>query len=93
MLIWSLFVSCARKRALPPPALVHRDAQLSQLDLGRLDLAHQFVVGLGHVIEGQHAPAEADEEVRAEGNEGPERELCWRGQEGLACRSGDGSDL
>lgn len=57
--------------SLPSP-LVHGDAQLPQLPLGDLDLAHELVVGLGDVVEGQDAPAEADEQVGAEGDEGPE---------------------
>lgn len=57
------------------PSLVHRDAQLPQLDLGGLDLAHELLMGGGDVVEGQHAPAEEDEEVGAEGDEGPEGKL------------------
>ncbi|KAL2279268.1 hypothetical protein FJTKL_13629 [Diaporthe vaccinii] len=52
--------------------LIHGDAQLPQLPLGDLDLAHELVVRLGDVVEGQDAPAEADEQVGAEGDEGPE---------------------
>lgn len=52
--------------------LIHCDAQLAQLHLCDLDLAHKLVVGLGYVVEGQDAPAEADEQVGAEGDEGPE---------------------
>lgn len=55
-----------------PYPLVHSDAQLPQLHLGHLDLAHQLLVRLGGVVEGQDAPAEADEQVGAEGDEGPE---------------------
>ena len=32
-------------------------------------------MGLGHVVEGHDVPAEAEEQVRAEGDEGPEGEL------------------
>lgn len=46
-----------------------------QLALRNVDLAHQLRVGLGHVVEGQHAVAELEEQEGAEGNEGPEGEL------------------
>lgn len=55
--------------------LVHGHAQLPQLGLGELDFAHEFLVCLGTVVEGHDAPAETDEEVRAEGDESPERKL------------------
>lgn len=66
--------------------LVHGDAQLPQLPLGDLDLAHELVVGLGDVVEGQDAPAEADEQVGAEGDEGPE------GQDGHDLGLDDGGE-
>lgn len=56
----------------PFSPLIHGDAQLPQLPLGDLYLAHELVVRLGDVVEGQDAPAEADEQVGAEGDEGPE---------------------
>lgn len=68
------------------PPLVHRDAQLPQLPLGDLDLAHELFVGLGDVVEGQDAPAEADEQVGAEGDEGPE------GQDGHDLGLDDGGE-
>lgn len=66
--------------------LIHGDAQLPQLPLGDLDLAHELVVGLGDVVEGQDAPAEADEQVGAEGDEGPE------GQDGHDLGLDDGGE-
>lgn len=65
-------------QAIRAVALVHRDAELPQLDLGELDLAHDLGVRGGDVVEGEHAPAEAGEEVCPEGDEGPERELFSR---------------
>lgn len=35
-------------------------------------------MGEGHVVEGEDAPAETEEEVGSEGDEGPERELFVR---------------
>lgn len=52
--------------------LIHSDPHLSQVRLGEFDLAHEFLVRLGAVVEGEDAPAEAAEKVRAEGDEGPE---------------------
>lgn len=54
------------------PDLFDRDAQLPQVRLGQLDLPHDLLVGLGNVVEGQYAPAQAGEEVCAEGDQGPE---------------------
>lgn len=66
--------------------LIYRNAQLPQLDLGHLDLAHELFVGLGGVVEGQDAPAEADKQVGAEGDEGPE------GQDGDDLGLNDGGE-
>jgi hypothetical protein len=52
--------------------LIYCDAQLPQLDLGNLDLAHKLLVRLGGVFKGHDAPAEAEEKVGAERDEGPE---------------------
>lgn len=60
------------QRAFALASLVDSDAQLPQLRLGRLDLAHELFVRLGDVVEGQDAPAQPGQEVRAEGDEGPE---------------------
>lgn len=57
------------------PCLVHIHAQRSEVLLGQLDFAHQLLVCVGAVVEGQDAPAEADEQVGAERDEGPEGEL------------------
>ena len=59
-----------RSRALPN-LLIHGNAQLPQLDFGRLDLPHQLLVRLGNVVESQDAPAEAEEEVCAQANDRP----------------------
>lgn len=73
--IFSCSASCPSISDSSPSSSVHRNTQLAQLNLRRLDLAHQLLVRLGAVVEGQHAPAEAEEQVRAEGDEGPEGEL------------------
>ncbi len=57
------------------PLLVHIHAQCPQLFLRHLDLRHQLLVRLGDVVEGQDAPAEAGEEVRAESDQEPEGKL------------------
>lgn len=51
------------------------DAELSQIRLGHVDLAHEFLVRLGDIVEGQDAPAEPEQEKGAEGDESPEGEL------------------
>lgn len=56
-------------------SLVDIDAQFPQVGLGQLDLAHQLLVGGGYVVEGHDVPAESEEEVGAEGDEGPEGKL------------------
>lgn len=60
-------------------ALVNGDAKVAQVSLGLLDLSHELLVRLRHVVEGNDAPAETEEEEGAKGNEGPEGELR-RGQ-------------
>lgn len=47
----------------------------AQLGACFLDLCHQFLVCFGDVVEGEDTPAELEEEICAEGYEGPEREL------------------
>ena len=39
-------------------------------------LLHDLPVRLGYVIEGEDAPAELEEKVGAEGDEGPKGKLC-----------------
>lgn len=56
-------------------SLVDVDATRAQVFLRQLDLGHDLLVRLGHVVEGQHAPAETEEQVGAEGDEQPEGEL------------------
>ena len=58
--------------------LVHINAKSPQVRLGQFDLLHELLVRLGHVVEGEDAPAEAEEEECAERNEGPEGKLNYR---------------
>lgn len=58
--------------------LVHVDAKSPQVRLGQFDLLHELLVRLGHVVEGEDAPAEAEEEECAERYEGPEGKLNYR---------------
>lgn len=58
--------------------LVYIDAQTPQVLLSELDLGHELLVRLGHVVEGHDVPAEPEEEVGAEGDEGPEGELLYQ---------------
>jgi hypothetical protein len=55
-------------------SLVHIDAQLPQVGLGHVDLGHELLVRLGNVVEGEDAPAKAEEEHGSKGNKGPEGE-------------------
>lgn len=71
--------------------LVHVNAQLPQIDLGQLNLLHELLVRRGDIVEGEDAPAETEEEERAEGNEGPEGELRTRKEQKLvACGQDSG---
>lgn len=58
--------------------LVDSDAELSQLDLGLLNLRRELLVRVGNVVEGEDAEAESEEEVCAKGHECPEGELLQR---------------
>lgn len=58
-------------------SLVDSDTHLSQFGLGLVNLSHELLVRLWHVVEGEDAPAEAEEEECAEGDEGPEGELWF----------------
>ena len=42
--------------------LIHIDAELSQVDLGQADLLHELLVSGGHVVEGENAETEAEEQ-------------------------------
>lgn len=56
-------------------SLINTNALGPEIRLRKLDLLHQLLVRLGRVAEGEHAPAEAEEDPSAEGDEGPEGEL------------------
>lgn len=58
--------------------LVNVNAQPPQIRLGHINLLHQLLVRGGDVVEGEDAPAEAEEEHSAKGDEGPEGELFAR---------------
>lgn len=60
------------------PQLVDINTQSTELHPGLLDLRLQLVVRCGAFVEGDEAPAEAGEEVGAEGNESPDGELVNR---------------
>lgn len=55
--------------------LIHINPHCPQLGPRMLDLAHQFLVRFGYVIERHDAVAESSEEVCAKSYEGPERQL------------------
>lgn len=58
--------------------LVDVDTELAEVDLGGLDLVHQLLVRLRHVVKGKNAEAETEQKKGAERNEGPERKLFSR---------------
>jgi len=62
--VWVLFAN-----------LVDSDAELSELNLGLLNLRRELLVCVGDVVEGEDAEAETEEEVCAEGDQSPEGEL------------------
>lgn len=73
--LYPLKKSGAQRNATPAKSsLVDSDAHLSQFSLGLVNLGHELLVRLRHVVEGEDAPAEAEEEECAEGDEGPEGE-------------------
>jgi len=55
-----------------PDYLVHIHTLSSQIRSRKVNLLHQLCMCLGHIVEGKHPPAEFEEEVRAEGDKGPE---------------------
>jgi hypothetical protein len=55
--------------------LVDIDSKLAQILLGQVNLPHKLLVRLGNVVEGQNAPAQTEEERRAEADESPEWQL------------------
>lgn len=74
--LYPLKKSGAQRNATPTKtSLVDSDTHLSQFGLGLVNLGHELLVCLRHVVEGEDAPAEAEEEECAEGDEGPEGEL------------------
>lgn len=72
--------------------LVDIDALGPQIRARNVDLLHQLGVGGRHVVEGEDAVAELEEEVGAEGDEGPEGELGGGVSLG-ARRVGGGEDV
>lgn len=55
--------------------LIHVYTEFSQVHLCLIDLLQYLLVCVRNIVEGEDAPAEAEEEESAEGNEGPEGEL------------------
>jgi hypothetical protein len=68
-------VQIAQIHLLPSLLLINIHPLRPQILLGHLNLLHQLGIRIGRVAEGQHAPAEAEEQPRAEGDEEPEGEL------------------
>ena len=76
--LYPLKKSGAQRNATPAKSsLVDSDAHLSQFGLGLVNLGHELLVRLRHVVEGEDAEAEAEEEDGAKGDEGPKGELKW----------------
>lgn len=61
----------------PSSHLIHTNTLGLQIRPRSLNLPHQFLVSLRHIIKSEDAISEFEKEVRAEGNEGPEGEL-WK---------------
>jgi hypothetical protein len=71
-------VPCAYLEITPTPptnALVNSNALGPEFSLRLLDLAHQFLVCVGYIVESEDAVTEFEEEVCAERHKGPEWEL------------------
>jgi hypothetical protein len=58
--------------------LINTDPLGLQIRSRNLNLAHQFLVSLRHIVEGKDTVSEFEKEVCAEGDEGPEGELRGR---------------
>lgn len=71
-------VMCSRRRPSTSCLIISTNINAlgSELCPSLLDLCHQLRVCLRYVVEGEDAPAELEEEVCAEGNERPERDLA-----------------
>lgn len=80
---FSCFVSSSRLRLSARDgsvrSLVDINTELAQVRLGQVNLLHQLLVRLGDVVEGQDAPAQAEEEQGTEADEGPEWQLLFCG--------------
>lgn len=55
--------------------LVHVDAQLPQIRLGQVNLAHQLLMRRGYIVEGHNIPTKSKEEICAKRDESPEGQL------------------
>lgn len=60
--------------------LIHLDALLLQIRSRQVNLPHQLAVRSGDVVECEHAVAELEKEVCAEGHERPDGDLERYGQ-------------
>ena len=70
-----LYTSHRRKFAIRFVRLVDIDAELAQIDLGNLNLLHQLLMRLRHVIECEDTPAEAEQQRGAKADEQPQGKL------------------
>lgn len=53
-------------------SLIHLNASLPQIRPGQINLCHQLLVRLRHIVECQNTPSQLEHEVCAERNKGPE---------------------
>lgn len=80
-----LYTSHRWKFAIRFIRLVDIDAELAQIDLGNLNLLHQLLMRLRHVIECEDTPAEAEQQRRAEADEQPQGKLqSWLAGQAVA---------
>lgn len=56
--------------------LIHLNTHLLQVCASEINLSHELLVSLGDVVEGHDIVAEFAKEICAEGDEGPEGDLC-----------------
>jgi len=54
---------------------IHRNIPLPEIHLCLIDLLHELVVCFRHIVEGEDAVAELEEEECAEGDDGPDWQL------------------
>lgn len=73
--IFQIHATISYNDAINPTHLINIHAHLPEICPRKLNLPHQLLIRHRHIIEREHPPAQLEQQIRAEGDEGPEREL------------------